>query len=202
VLPLPPKPEPPSGGGQDGAGAGSAAGVGAGAGFLAGAFGLGAAFFATFLVVFFAAFTVLFFLRAGAAFFLVDFFFAFDFFAMIVLPIQATNNDPIGPFERPGSRRKHPTEPASARGCSRAHRPTPPMLPKRRRTRTPGGPIDQFDRMDGRKLRARSDLRHAADIACCNNIRSQSLDSPDFALAQPSCDIWLQNIVRPGRATT
>src|SRR5580658_10546385 len=78
----------------------------------------------------------------------------------------------------------------------------PPMLQQRRWTRPAGRPINQLDRMDGRKLRARSDLSHAADIACCNNIRSQSLDSPDFALAQPPCDIRLQNIVCSCRATT
>jgi len=75
------------------------------------------------------------------------------------------------------------------------------MLPKRGRTRSPGGPIDQFDRVDGRDVRARSDLCDAAKIACCNHIRSQSLDSPDFALAQPSCDVGLQNIVGAGRAS-
>src|SRR5262249_97352 len=44
------------------------------------------------------------------------------------------------------------------------------------------------------------DLSHAANISCRDHIRSQFLDSPDFALAQPSCDVWLQNIVRAGGA--
>jgi len=64
----------------------------------------------------------------------------------------------------------------------------------------PGSPIDQLDRMDGWKFGARRDLRDAADIACCNQIRSQSLDSPDFAFTQPSCKVWLQNVVDAGRA--
>ena len=89
---MPPKPEPTSGC-QDDAGAGSAAGAGAGArtgaGFLGAAFGLEADFF--FATFFFAAdLTDFFLLRAGAAFRFADFlfvvrFFAFLFFAMIVL---------------------------------------------------------------------------------------------------------------------
>ena len=80
---LSPVPIPdPMGGGQDGAGSG--AGIGAG-GFFAGALRFGAAFLVTFLAVFFAdAFNVFFFLRAGAAFFLLAFLFAF--FAIVVLP--------------------------------------------------------------------------------------------------------------------
>jgi hypothetical protein len=91
----------PSGGGQDAAGAGSGAWT-TGAGFFAGALRFGAAFFKVLLADFFAALTVFFFLRAGAAFFLVDFFFAFDLFAMFVLPLGAAN-DKIGPvpFQRP-----------------------------------------------------------------------------------------------------
>jgi hypothetical protein len=54
--------------------------------------------------------------------------------------------------------------------------------------------------MDRRQFRARGDLSHAANISCRDHIRSQFLDSPDFALAQPSCDVWLQNIVRSGGA--
>src|ERR1700729_3568564 len=72
--------------------------------------------------------------------------------------------------------------------------------PERGWTCPPGGPIDQLDRMDGWKFCARRDLRDAADIAGCDHIRSQSLDSPDFALAQPSCKVGLQNIVGTGRA--
>src|SRR5581483_12279791 len=68
------------------------------------------------------------------------------------------------------------------------------------RTWPPGGPVDQFDRMNDGYVRARCELRDAADIARCNHVRSQSLDSPDFALAQPSCDIGLQNIVGSGGA--
>src|ERR1700721_4800107 len=64
----------------------------------------------------------------------------------------------------------------------------------------PGSPLDQLDRMDGWKFVARRDLRDAADIAGHDHIRSQSLDSPDFALAQPSCKVGLQNIVGAGRA--
>jgi hypothetical protein len=83
----------PSGGGQDGAGAGSGAWTtGGGAGFFARALRVGAAFFTAFLVDFLVALTVFFFLRAGAAFFFVDFFFAFDLFAMFVLPIAAIND--------------------------------------------------------------------------------------------------------------
>lgn len=97
-MPLSPKPEL-GGGAHDGAGAGAGSGAGvagagfAGAGFLAGALRFGAAFFAERFAGFRAAdLATFFFLRAGAAFFLVfvDFLFAFAFFAMIVLPIQAT----------------------------------------------------------------------------------------------------------------
>jgi hypothetical protein len=85
VSPPPPK---SLGGLQDGAGAGSA---GAGAG-LGAERRLGAAFRADFFLVFLvdrfaAAFVALRRLRAGAAFFLVDRFFAFFLFAMIDLPI-------------------------------------------------------------------------------------------------------------------
>ena len=88
---MPPKPEP-AGGCHDDAGAGSAAGAcagaRAGAGFLDAAFGFGADFF--FETFFFAVFADFFLLRAGAAFRFADFlfvvrFFAFLFFAMIVL---------------------------------------------------------------------------------------------------------------------
>jgi len=133
VLLSPPE---PGGGGQDGAGAGSdigggggagffagagfiaGAGIFAGAAFTAGALRLGAAFFATFFGAFFAVFfaadfTVFFFLCAGAAFFFVNFFFAFDFdfFAMIVLPIDATSENPVGPHGRPGSRHNNDRAP-------------------------------------------------------------------------------------------
>ena len=96
-LPVSPKPE--LAGAHDGAGAGAGSGAGvagagfAAAGFLAGALRLGAAFFAERFAGFRAAdFATFFFLRAGAAFFFVfvDFLFAFAFFAMIILPIQAT----------------------------------------------------------------------------------------------------------------
>ena len=91
--------------------------------------------------------------------------------------------------------------PCSARSfCGGAHRQSRPMLPKRRRTWPSGSPVDQLDRMDRRHRRARSDLSHAADISSCDHIRSQSLDSPDFALAQPSCDVGLKNIVGSCRA--
>lgn len=75
---------------QDGAGSGAGAGAGAGALFGA-ALRLGAARFAVFFVVFFLAdiFEVFFFLRAGAAFFLLAFLFAF--FAIIVLPFLAAS---------------------------------------------------------------------------------------------------------------
>jgi hypothetical protein len=49
--------------------------------------------------------------------------------------------------------------------------------------------------MNDRQFRARRDLCDAANIASRNHIRSQSLDSPDFTLAQPPCDVGLQNIV-------
>jgi hypothetical protein len=88
-----PKPEL-AGGAHEGAGAGAGSGAGiAGAGFLTGALRFGAAFFAErFAGLRAADFATFFFLRAGAAFFFVfvDFLFAFAFFAMIVLPIQAT----------------------------------------------------------------------------------------------------------------
>jgi hypothetical protein len=90
---VPPKPEPTGGGCQDGAGAGSAAGAGAGArtgaGFLGAALRFEADFF--FATFFFAAdLTDFFLVRAGADFRFADFlfvvrFFAFLFFAMIVL---------------------------------------------------------------------------------------------------------------------
>src|SRR4029077_13619292 len=90
--------------------------------------------------------------------------------------------------------------PCSPRCRGRAHRPRRPTFPKRGRAWSPGGPVDQFDRVDGREVGARGDLCDAAKIACCNHIRSQSLDSPDFALAQPPCDVRLHNIVGPRRA--
>src|SRR5271169_727195 len=74
------------------------------------------------------------------------------------------------------------------------------MPSERRRTWPPGGPIDQLDRMDGWKLRARCDLRDAADIACGDHVRAQSLDSTDFALAQPPCEFGLEDIVGAGGA--
>jgi hypothetical protein len=52
--------------------------------------------------------------------------------------------------------------------------------------------------MDDWKRRARCDLRDAADIARRDHVRPQSLDSPDFAVAQPSCDVRLENIVSAG----
>ena len=147
---------------------------------------------------------IFFFLAGAAFFFFADFFFAFDFFAMIVLPISLSPFDPCGlPTRRSGetvNSRRHGHEPTQPAIVLRVHRRRRPMLPQLRRTRPPGGPIDQLDRMDDRKFRARCDLRDAADIACCNHIRSQSFDSPDFALAQPPCDVGLQNIVGPGRA--
>jgi hypothetical protein len=84
---------PPIGGSQDGAGAGSAAGI-VGAGAFGATLRFGATFFAFFFAAFFVAFlatfSVFFFFLAGAAFFFFpDFFFALDFFAMIVLPIHA-----------------------------------------------------------------------------------------------------------------
>src|SRR6185312_15392640 len=86
-----------------------------------------AAFLAAFFAGFFAAdFSVFFFLRAGAAFFLLDFFFAFDFFAMIDPPDRAANKENlIGPMgtgfthntsEPPSSSRLHPgAVPSAAR---------------------------------------------------------------------------------------
>src|SRR3984885_3594628 len=73
------------------------------------------------------------------------------------------------------------------------------MRPKFPRTSASGRPVDQLDRMDNRNLSARCDLRDATKIACCDHIRSQSLDSPDFKIAQPSCDVRLQNIVGTSR---
>src|SRR6516164_1075345 len=94
------------------------------------------------------------------------------------------------------------TEPYSA-GCRcRVHRRVRrlrAMLPQPRRTRPTRSPVDQLDRMDRRKLRARCDLNDATEIAGCDHVRSHSLDSPDFTLAQPPCDVRLQNIVDPGR---
>src|SRR5580693_4776927 len=102
---------PPIGGGQDGAGAGSAAGIGAG--FFTAALRLGAAFLAFFF--------------AGAAFFFFPgFFFAFDFFAMIVLPIQ------VEVRRLPWGDRVHATittENRSARCRGGAHRRKRPMVP-------------------------------------------------------------------------
>jgi hypothetical protein len=85
--------EPGGAGAGSGSGAGAGAAIGSGfdaAGFLAGALRFGAAFLAFFFgaAFFFADFTSFFFLLAGTAFFFfADFFFAFDFFAMIDLPI-------------------------------------------------------------------------------------------------------------------
>src|SRR5579862_546217 len=53
--------------------------------------------------------------------------------------------------------------------------------------------------MDDWKFRARCDLSDAADIACCDHVRPQSFDSPDFTLAQPRCNGGLKNIVGSGR---
>ena len=88
-----------------------------------------AAFAVPFLAVFFAGFLaadliVFFFLRAGAAFFFVDFFFAFDFFAMIDPPDRAANKENLfGPMgtgfthntsEPPSSSRLHSSARPSA----------------------------------------------------------------------------------------
>jgi hypothetical protein len=82
------------------------------------------AFFADFFADFFAAdFTVFFFLRAGAAFFFPDFFFAFDFFAMIVLRIgAATNGILIGPV----GDQVHATRPREPPISSRPQTGAPP----------------------------------------------------------------------------
>ncbi len=114
------------GGVQDGAAAGSAAGVGA-AGFLAGALRLGAAFFTIFFGAAFFADFIVFFLRAGAAFFFAGFFFAFDFFAMIVLPIFAANTKPRRPpWERPGlPHDRAPARPAAVDRCIACWRCSP-----------------------------------------------------------------------------
>jgi hypothetical protein len=87
-VPLSPPPKS-LGGLHEGIGAGSAAGIGGAAGLGAERRRLGAALRADFFLVdrFAAAFAVLRFLRAGAALFLVDRFFAFLLFAMIDLPI-------------------------------------------------------------------------------------------------------------------
>src|SRR5580704_18052955 len=155
----------------------------------------GAGFFACFG----AAFLATFFFLAGAAafFFFTSFFFAFAFFfAMIVLPISAagtvSRRPPMGLECAARSGRR------LTRSGGGLHRRPRLKLPEPRRTRTPRGPIYQLDRMHGWKLRAGADLRDAADVACCNHIRSQFLDSPDFAFAQPSCVVWLQNIVGAG----
>ena len=131
------------------------------------------AFFAVFADFFAVAFTALFFLRAGAAFFFAAVrFFVFAFFAMIVLPIQAANMEPVAPHGGTGIAPRAERAPCSPRCRGRAHRRHRPMLPKRRRTWSPGGPVDQFDRVDGRDVRARSDLCETAKIACCDHIRS------------------------------
>jgi hypothetical protein len=94
----------PEGGGQEEMGSG--AGIGA-ATFLALGRRFGATFFfVVFLVLLFAAaLVVFFFLRAGAAFFLVAF--LVDFFAMIVLPIDAEKwriaSAPVGDRIAPNS---------------------------------------------------------------------------------------------------
>jgi hypothetical protein len=108
-------PESELGGVQAGAGAASAIGAGAGFGAAAALFGLLTAFFAAFLAGFFAAFLAVFFfaaafnvffLRAGAAFFFFpDFIFALDFFAMIDLPIAATDPNTPAPPQRDHSAR-------------------------------------------------------------------------------------------------
>ena len=111
----------------------------AGAGF--GAMRLGAAFFAcaAFFAAFFfgAALTTFFFLRAGAAFFFFPgffFAFAFDFFAMIDLPICCQMRTERPPWRDPYLRHDA-TEPRSARcrGEARRAADTPAAL----RTRPP-----------------------------------------------------------------
>jgi hypothetical protein len=102
---LSPPPKSP-GGLHDGIGAGSAAGIADAAG-LGAALRFGAAlltdfFFGVFFAAFFgAALSVFRFLRAGAAFFLVDFFFPFALFAMIDLPILLAVQNPCGLQTRP-----------------------------------------------------------------------------------------------------
>src|SRR6202034_1280705 len=85
-------------------------------------------------------------------------------------------------------------------GGGRLRRRARRQLPEPRWTRAPRGPINQLDRMHGWKVRAGADLCDAADVTCCNHIRSQFLDSPDFAFAQPSCVVWLRNVVGARRA--
>src|SRR5579862_463303 len=187
------------GGGQDGAGAGSAAGI-IGAGAFASALRFGAAFFA-FLTFFFAAFlatfSVFFFLAGAAFFFFPGFLFAFDFFAMIVLPIHVES--PSAPNQM--GDRVHTTATTCSAHCrAGVPRRRGPMTPKRLWAWSARSPIDQLNRMHNGKFRARRDLRDATDIAGSNHIRAQLLDSPDFALAQPSCDVRLKNIVGADRA--
>jgi hypothetical protein len=140
-----PKPEL-AGGAHDGAGAGAGAGSGAGiagAGFLAGALRFGAAFFAERFTGFRAAdFATFFFLRAGAAFFFVfvDFFLAFAFFAMIVLPIQATTMKLQSASVRG---RVHATIPTSTRQPATAKDPRASCRPRSCTAGGQGPPLAQ-----------------------------------------------------------
>src|SRR5262249_32716269 len=143
-VPLSPPPKS-LGGLHEGIGAGSAAGIGGAAGLGAGRRRLGAALRADFFLVdrFAAAFAVLRFLRAGAALFWVDRFFASLLFAMIALPI-------LFQFVRSLRRNRHRTravalrirhsaDPFSAdcrcRLLRRARNFLGPMLPQHRGTR-------------------------------------------------------------------
>ena len=219
---VPESPPPPKslGGLQEGIGAGSAAGIGEAAG-LGAERRFGAALRADFFLVdFFAdAFVVFRFLRAGAAFFffLVDRFFALVLFAIMDLPIRVRFKTRAFSTPCPASNARYDTphpslgQVLSQQFCSagsrrqvhrRIRRRLRAMLPQRRRTGPASSPVDQLDRMDRRKLRARCDLNDATEIAGCDHIWSQSLDSPDFTLAQPPCDVRLQNIVGPCRTAT
>ena len=64
-----------------------------------------------------------------------------------------------------------------------------------------GRPVDQLDGVDHRDHGARSDLRHAADIAGGDHVGLELFDIADFALAQPPRKLRLENIVGAGRTT-
>src|SRR5262249_45044216 len=142
-----------------------------------------------FLVDLFAdAFVVFRFLRAGAAFFffLVDRFFALVLFAIMDLPILVRFKTHAVSMPCPATDARYDT-PHPSLGQALTDQPYPAgggrgvrcrlqaMPPQPGRKRPAGSPVDQLDRMDRRKLRARCDLNDATEIAGCDHVRSQSL---------------------------
>src|SRR6476661_4816029 len=183
-------------------GAGAGAGFGAGGFFAAAAFfgaaALGAALAFAFLADFFGALffaTTRFFLRAGAAFTRFFAFLAFDFAFFTFFAMIASRSLPQDTV-----RQRYYPSPRQHGGFSRRVGNPPPG--KRIGRGASGRPVHQLDRVNDRDRRARSDLRHTADVTGSDHVGLELFDIADFTLAQPPRKLRLENVVRAGRTTT